>query len=101
LLLINDNIVCKFQIKGEKMKKFTISIVLQMIFLSSVMASNGKIYKALCLSEAQKYDIKMIEQKDGYQVVEYKKIKYILIIDSDMVMPKNNCDKGRIPLFVQ
>jgi len=83
------------------MKKFTILIVLQMMFLSSVIASNGKTYKALCLSQGQKHNIKMIEQKNGYQLVKYKEIKYILIIDSDMVIPKNNCNNDKIPLFVR
>lgn len=83
------------------MKKIIYGFTLLLIFSSSAIANNSKTYKELCLSKAQKYDIKMVKQKNGYQLVEYKGKIYVLIIDSDMVMPKNSCNNKEIPLFLQ
>lgn len=107
------------------MKKFTILIVLQMIFMSYVMADGvlhdqdefknidnydelctfkqveEKIFDAVCVTETEFKNAKLIEQKDGYQLVEYKNQELVYLESEYLEIPKNNCEKGKIPLFVQ
>lgn len=100
--------------------KFTLLIVLQMIFLSSVMANEAefenvdnydhvcivhldeeKVYDAVCVTEKELKKIQVIEQKDGYRLVDYKNQELLYLQPTYLSIPKNDCEKGQIPLFIQ
>ncbi len=100
--------------------KFTLLIVLQMIFLSSVMANEvefkdvdnydhlcivhvdkEKVYDAVCVTDKEFKKIQVIEQKDGYRLVNYKNQKLVYLQPTYLQIPNNNCEKGKIPLFIQ
>lgn len=84
-------------------KKFTLFIVLQMILSSYVIANEAeqKVYDAVCISSNQLKEVKVLKQKDGYQLVKYKKQVLVYLDSQYLEIPKNNCKKDKIPLFVQ
>ena len=84
------------------MKIFIVTLGLLMSLSSYVMAEDEKTYPAVCLTPTQVSAlVKQVEQKNGYQLVEFQNTEYVMIADSCMEVPKNNCAEGTIPLFVQ
>lgn len=99
------------------MKKFTIFTLLQMIFISYAMADGifndegperftyqvkeEKVFDAICVTKKELEKIKVVENKDGYYLVEYKNKELVYLDETCLEMPKNKCKPNEIPLFVQ
>lgn len=83
------------------MKILSSILVLLMISLSSAIAYEEKVYDAVCINKEQLKKVKVIEEKDGYQLVEYQNQILVLIQECYLKIPKNKCKVNEIPLFIQ
>jgi len=96
--------------------KILLFLLLQMIFTSYVIAEDDefkgvdnldhvcvfeKIYEAVCVTDNQLKSIEVVEEKDGYSLVSYENQILVHLKPQDLEIPKNDCEKGKIPLFVQ